>query len=80
MTSGHVGCGNKQRLGGGAPPQEGKGERMSSWYDDWISSLFLLPYQDSQLPCVPPIPVCGATPVDVRLPSEVVRLSCLASS
>jgi hypothetical protein len=60
--------------------EEGKGERMSSWYDDWISSLFLLPYQDSQLPCVPPIPVCGATPVDVRLPSEVVRLSCLASS
>jgi hypothetical protein len=53
---------------------------MSSWYDDWISSLFLLSYQDSQLPCVPHIPVCGATPVDVRLPSEVVRLSCLASS
>jgi hypothetical protein len=70
MTSGHVGYRSKQRLG------EGKGERMSSWYDDWISSLFLLSYQDSQLPCVPPIPVCGVTPIDVRLPSEVVRLSC----
>ncbi|KAL2860699.1 uncharacterized protein BJX67DRAFT_329356 [Aspergillus lucknowensis] len=45
----------------------GKPWNMS--HDDRISSLFLLPYQDSQLPCVPPLPAC--------LPSEYLsrRLS-----